>query len=109
MVRPFVTNHGFLAPTHPWSLAPRSPSIFLPPLPSSFPPSSPITHVDVTFDGKWVLATTDQYLMLVKTTFKDAKGNATSGFFKSMSGSTACQPRLLQLRPEDMATVREWE
>jgi len=70
---------------------------------------SPITHVDVTFDGKWVLATTDQYLMLVKTTFKDAKGNATSGFFKSMSGSTACQPRLLQLRPEDMATVREWE
>lgn len=31
---------------------------------------APITSVDVTFDGKWVLATTDKYLMVVKTTYK---------------------------------------
>jgi len=31
---------------------------------------APITSVDVTFDGKWVLATTNNYLMVVKTTFK---------------------------------------
>ena len=32
----------------------------------------PITAVDVTYDGKWVLATTKNYLMVVKTTFKVA-------------------------------------
>lgn len=31
---------------------------------------APITAVDVTFDGKWVLATTANYLMVVKTTYK---------------------------------------
>lgn len=31
---------------------------------------APITSVDVTYDGKWVLATTDHYLMVVKTVFK---------------------------------------
>ena len=31
---------------------------------------APITAVDVTFDGKWVLATTNKYLMVVKTVFK---------------------------------------
>jgi hypothetical protein len=31
---------------------------------------APITAVDVTYDGKWVLATTDKYLMVVKTTYK---------------------------------------
>jgi hypothetical protein len=31
-----------------------------------------ITAVDVTYDGKWVLATTDDYLMVVKTTYQSA-------------------------------------
>ena len=31
---------------------------------------APITSVDVTYDGKWVLATTNKYLMVVKTVFK---------------------------------------
>ena len=30
----------------------------------------PITAIDVTYDGKWVLATTKNYLMVVKTDFK---------------------------------------
>ena len=30
----------------------------------------PITAVDVTYDGKWVLATTKNYLMVVKATYK---------------------------------------
>jgi hypothetical protein len=29
-----------------------------------------ITAVDVTYDGKWVLATTSNYLMVVKTVYK---------------------------------------
>ena len=35
---------------------------------------TPITGVDVSYDGKWVLATTDKYLMVVKTTFRDKSG-----------------------------------
>ncbi len=34
---------------------------------------SPITSIDVTYDGKWVLATSDKYLMLVRTTYTDDK------------------------------------
>ena len=34
---------------------------------------SPITAIDVTYDGKWVLATTDKYLMLVRTSYEDDK------------------------------------
>jgi hypothetical protein len=34
---------------------------------------APITAVDVTYDGKWVLATTRNYLMVVKTTYKVCK------------------------------------
>lgn len=30
---------------------------------------APITAVDVTYDGKWVLATTKNYLMVVKTSY----------------------------------------
>jgi WD40 repeat protein len=31
----------------------------------------PITSVDVTYDGRYVLATTDDYLLLVKTTWME--------------------------------------
>jgi hypothetical protein len=31
----------------------------------------PITAVDVTYDGGYILATTDDYIMVVKTTFTD--------------------------------------
>jgi len=34
---------------------------------------APITAIDITYDGKWVLATTDKYLMVVKTTFTTDK------------------------------------
>jgi len=39
---------------------------------------APITNVDVTYDGKWVLATTDKYVMVVKTTFRDKNGRYVS-------------------------------
>ena len=31
---------------------------------------APISAVDVTYDGAWVLATTSRYLMVVKTTYR---------------------------------------
>ncbi|GFH10605.1 VID27 domain-containing protein [Haematococcus lacustris] len=64
---------------------------------------APITAIDVTHDGKWVLATTDKYLMVVKTTYEDDKGRDANGFTSRMGGRGAV-PRLLRLRPED--TIR---
>ncbi|KAG2451790.1 hypothetical protein HYH02_003568 [Chlamydomonas schloesseri] len=61
---------------------------------------APITAIDVTYDGKWVLATTDHYLMLVKTTYIDDKGRPSNGFESRMGGRGAV-PRLLRLKPED--------
>jgi hypothetical protein len=40
----------------------------------------PITAVDVTYDGAWVLATTDDYLMVVKASFSDEDGEGMRWF-----------------------------
>ncbi|KAF5202264.1 Vid27-like protein [Thalictrum thalictroides] len=61
---------------------------------------SPITHVDVTFDGKWILGTTDTYLILVSTMFTDKDGNMKNGFNGRM-GNRISAPRLLKLTPLD--------
>jgi hypothetical protein len=61
---------------------------------------SPITHVDVTYDGKWVLATTDTYLILICTSFKDKDGKLKTGFSGRMGGQVFA-PRLLKLLPVD--------
>lgn len=64
---------------------------------------APITAVDVTYDGKWALATTDKYLMVVKTIYKDeGSGRELCGFTSKM-GQDAPAPRLLRLKPEDVA------
>jgi len=65
----------------------------------------PITAIDVTFDGKWVLATTKSYLMVLKTTYKDPKSGKELCGFTSRMGSNAPAPRLLRLRPEDAAAA----
>jgi WD40 repeat protein len=61
---------------------------------------SPITHIDVTFDGKWVLATTDSYLILISTMFKDKDGRIKTGF-SGRGGNKFAPPRLLKLTPLD--------
>lgn len=61
---------------------------------------SPITHVDVTFDGKWILGTTDTYLILICTVFKDKEGREKTGFNGRM-GNRIAAPRLLKLTPLD--------
>lgn len=65
----------------------------------------------MTYDGKWVLATTDTYLFLICTQFTD-KGGATKSAFKDrgMTGksSEGCKvpaPINLRLKPEDVALV----
>ncbi|KAL5054032.1 hypothetical protein RYX36_034714 [Vicia faba] len=61
---------------------------------------SPITSVDVTFDGKWVLGTTDTYLVLICTLFTDKDGKTKTGFGGRM-GNRIGAPRLLKLTPLD--------
>jgi hypothetical protein len=61
---------------------------------------SPITHVDVTYDGKWVLATTDTFLILISTSFKDKDGKWKIGF-SGRTGGQVFAPRLLKLLPVD--------
>lgn len=62
-----------------------------------------ITSVDVTYDGKWVLATTKNYLMVIKTTYKDKASGKESCGFTSKMGASAPAPRLLRLKTEDTA------
>lgn len=59
---------------------------------------SPITHVDVTYDGKWILGTTDTYLILISTLFTDKDGKVKTGFGGRM-GNKIAAPRLLKLTP----------
>nr|XP_043616748.1 protein CYPRO4 [Erigeron canadensis] len=61
---------------------------------------SPITHVDVTYDGKWILGTTDTYLILICTLFTDKDGKSKTGFAGRM-GNRISAPRLLKLNPLD--------
>lgn len=55
------------------------------------------------FAGKWVLATTKSYLMVMKTTYKDPKTGKESCGFTSRMGSNAPKPRLLRLKAQDTA------
>ncbi|XP_022975927.1 protein CYPRO4-like [Cucurbita maxima] len=61
---------------------------------------SPITHVDVTYDGRWILGTTDSYLILICTLFTDKDGKTKTGFAGRM-GNRISAPRLLKLTPLD--------
>jgi hypothetical protein len=61
---------------------------------------SRITSVDVTYDGKWVLGTTDTYLILICTLFTDKDGKTKTGFTGRM-GNKIPAPRLLKLTPVD--------
>ncbi|MEO2193545.1 MAG: hypothetical protein ABGY24_13955 [bacterium] len=60
---------------------------------------APIEHIDVTHDGRWVLATTKMFLIVLKTIYKD--GSRELCGFTSRLGDRAPKPRLLTLTPED--------
>ncbi|KAF5444382.1 hypothetical protein F2P56_036864 [Juglans regia] len=61
---------------------------------------SPVTNVDVTYDGKWILGTTDTHLILICTLFTDKDGRTKTGFSGRM-GNKIPAPRLLKLTPLD--------
>lgn len=58
-----------------------------------------ITGMDVTADGRWILATTDTYLLVAPTEMEDG----TNGFDKPMGSKARPRPIKLQLHPQDLA------
>jgi len=60
----------------------------------------PIKGIDTTENGKFIIATCKNYLLLINTELRDKDG--TTGFTKSM-GAEKPVPKRLQIRPEHVA------
>lgn len=63
----------------------------------------PITGVDVTSDGRYVLATCKTYLLLIDTLIGDGRWAGSLGFDKSFPANSKPIPRRLQLKPHHVA------
>ncbi|EEQ88444.1 vacuolar import and degradation protein 27 [Blastomyces dermatitidis ER-3] len=63
----------------------------------------PIIGLDVSADGRWVLATCRTYLLLVDSLQKDGKNEGKLGFEKSFAKDSKPQPRRLGLQPNHVA------
>jgi hypothetical protein len=63
----------------------------------------PIIGLDVSADGRWVLATCRTYLLLIDSLQKDGKNEGKLGFEKSFAKDAKPQPRRLGLQPEHVA------
>lgn len=66
----------------------------------------PIMGIDVSEDGKYVLATTKKYLLIINTQVKEHK--QPSGFLRSM-GKHKPAPRKLVIKPQDIVKHRMGE
>ncbi|KKZ65846.1 hypothetical protein EMCG_08351 [[Emmonsia] crescens] len=63
----------------------------------------PIIGLDVSADGRWVLATCRTYLLLVDSLQKEGKNEGKLGFEKSFAKDSKPQPRRLGLQPSHVA------
>ncbi|KAL2261393.1 hypothetical protein VTK26DRAFT_4263 [Humicola hyalothermophila] len=63
----------------------------------------PIIGLDVSADGRWVLATCRTYLLLIDALQKDGKNEGKLGFEKPFAADSKPQPRRLALTPEHVA------
>lgn len=63
----------------------------------------PIIGLDVSADGRWVLATTRTYLLLIDALQKGGKNEGKLGFEKSFAKDDKPQPRRLGLTPAHVA------
>ncbi len=60
----------------------------------------PIIGVDVTGNGRWIVATCKTYLFVIDTLIGDGKYAGGLGFDHAFPANSKPQPRRLQLRPE---------
>ena len=63
----------------------------------------PIIGLDVSADGRWILATCRTYLMLIDALQKGGKNEGKLGFEKSFAKDSKPQPRRLALTPSHVA------
>lgn len=63
----------------------------------------PIIGLDVSADGRWVLATCRTYLLLIDALQKDGKNEGKLGFERSFAKDSKPQPRRLGLQPSHVA------
>lgn len=67
----------------------------------------PITGLDVSADGRWLLATTRTYLLLVDCMQKTGKNAGKLGFEKPFAKDDKPQPRRLGLSPAHVAQLSQ--
>jgi len=63
----------------------------------------PIIGVDVSADGRWLVATCKTYLLLIDLLIGDGRYKGSLGFDRSFPADSKPIPRRLQLRPEHTA------
>ncbi|KAJ5306203.1 hypothetical protein PENANT_c024G07762 [Penicillium antarcticum] len=63
----------------------------------------PIIGLDVSADGRWVLATCRTYLLLIDSLQKEGKNEGKLGFERAFAKDSKPQPRRLGLQPEHVA------
>ncbi|KAE8415724.1 VID27-domain-containing protein [Aspergillus pseudocaelatus] len=63
----------------------------------------PIIGLDVSADGRWVLATCRTYLLLIDSLQKEGKNEGKLGFERSFGKDSKPQPRRLGLQPAHVA------
>jgi len=67
------------------------------------PLGDPIIGIDVSADGRWIVATTRTYLLLVDVLIGQGKYSGSLGFDRSFPADAKPIPKRLQLRPEHIA------
>jgi hypothetical protein len=71
---------------------------------TALPPlGDPILGIDVTANGRWIVATTKTYLLLIDTLIGEGRYQGSLGFDRSFPASAKPMPRRLQLRSEHVA------
>lgn len=71
---------------------------------TALPPlGDPILGIDVTADGRYIVATTKTYLLLIDTLIGEGKYQGQLGFDRSFPATSKPIPRRLQVRPEHAA------
>ncbi|KAM0751534.1 VID27-domain-containing protein [Meredithblackwellia eburnea MCA 4105] len=69
----------------------------------------PIIGLDVSADGRWVLATCKTYLLLIDAQIPEGAGRygGSSGFDRSFPATAKPTPKRLQLKPEHVALMEQ--
>lgn len=71
---------------------------------TALPPlGDPIIGIDATADGRWIVATTKTYLLLIDTLIGEGKYQGSLGFDRSFPATAKPIPRRLRLRNEHVA------